>query len=343
MRLFKSSSITVVILSFILVLAACGSNKSGSGESSPPPSAKPSETASGNSNTSEGAFPLKITHAKGETVLDKPAIRVVGLEWIFSESLVALGIQPVGNADNVEYKTWVGAEAALSADVTDVGLRWEPDFEAIAALKPDLIISNTDNNSAHYDQLKAIAPTIEFDPYADEGDSYTRMIEIFNAIAAATGKTAEAEKVLSELEQHYTEAKTKLAAAGKADLNYVITQAFTYQNAVTVRMFTDTSTVSQTLSRIGLKNDWKTEKFEKYGFTNSTIEALPAVSDSNFIYIVQPDDDVFGEPLKNNSVWNGLNFVKEKRTYPIDGDTWTFGGPISSKSLVDRVVTSLTK
>lgn len=342
MRLVKSSALFIV-LSVVLVLAACGSNNSSSVQPSANPSDNKAPETASSPNAAESAFPLKISHAKGETVLDKPAIRVVSLEWIFSESLIALGVQPVGNADNAEYKLWVGEEAALGADVTDVGLRWEPDLEIIAALKPDLIISNTDNNAAHYDQLKAIAPTIEYDPYADEGDSYTRMVEIFNAVAAATGKTAEADKVLSDLDQHYADAKAKLAAAGKADLNYVISQAFTHQNVVTVRMFTDTSTVSQTLDRIGLKNDWKSEKFEKYGFTNSTIEALPAVTDSNFIYIVQPNDDVFGEPLKNNSVWNGLNFVKEKRTYPIAGDTWTFGGPVSSKSLVDRVVASLTQ
>jgi len=272
-----------------------------------------------------------------------PAKRVVVLEWIFAESVIALGVQPAGNADNAEYAKWVTAEAALGADVQDVGLRWEPNLETIAALKPDLIISNTDNNAAIYDQLKAIAPTIEFDPYPNEGDAYTGMEDIFNNIALALGKTAEAEKVWKDLDQYYEDAKAKLAAAGKADLNYVASQAFTSQNSITLRMFTDTSTVSQTLARIGLKNDWRSDKFEKYGFTDSTIEALPAVADSNFIYIVQADDNVFGEPVKDNKVWNGLNFVKEKRTYPIDGSTWTFGGPLSSKTIVERVVAALTK
>jgi iron complex transport system substrate-binding protein len=339
----KRFSVGILSLVVMLIIAACGNSSSGNTNTTKDANNATSSENTATSGDASSTGPITIKHNKGETVLEKPAQRVVVLEWIFAESVIALGVQPVGNADNAEYTKWVTADAALGADVQDVGLRWEPNLETIAALKPDLIISNTDNNAAIYDQLNAIAPTIEFEPYPDEGDAYTGMEHIFNSIAAAVGKNAEAEKVWADLDQYYAEAKEKLAAAGKADLNYVIAQAFTHQDVVTVRMFTDTSTVSQTLARIGLKNDWKSEKFEKYGFTDSTIEALPSVTDSNFIYIVQDDDNVFGEPVKDNSVWNGLNFVKEKRTYQIDGSTWTFGGPLSSKALVERVVTSLTK
>jgi len=322
--------VSTVLLSILLITAACGSKNS-------------NNTDSGASKDTKAAGPILIKHNKGETTLDKPAVRVVALEWIYSEELVALGIQPVGNADNKEYKIWVTDEAALADSVTDVGLRWEPNLETIASLKPDLIISNTDNNDAIYKQLNDIAPTIEFDPYPDEGDAYTGMVNDFKIIAAAVGKSGEADKVLADLDKHYTEAKEKLAAAGKDKFNYVITQAFSSQNAATLRMFTDTSTVVQTLDRIGLTSDWKSDKFEKYGFTSATFEALPTVSDSNFIYIVQEDDNVFGDSVKDNTVWNGLNFVKENRTYSIGGDTWTFGGPLSSKVLVDRVVAAITK
>lgn len=319
-----------MVLLSLLIITACGSKNS-------------DNTSSVASNNTDSAGPIIIKHGKGETKLDKPAVRVVALEWIYTEELIALGIQPVGNADNKEYEIWVTDEAALADSVTDVGLRWEPNLETIASLKPDLIISNTDNNDAIYNQLNAIAPTIEFDPYPNEGDAYTGMVNDFKTIAKAVGKSKEADKVLADLDTHYAAAKEKLKAAGKDKFNYVITQAFSSQNAATLRMFTETSTVVQTLNRIGLTSDWKSDKFEKYGFTDATFESLPAVSDSNFIYIVQKDDNVFGDSVKNNKVWNGLNFVKENRTYGIGGDTWTFGGPLSSKVLVDRVVEAITK
>ncbi|KAF6582703.1 ABC transporter substrate-binding protein, partial [Paenibacillus sp. EKM205P] len=83
-----------------------------------------------------------------ELTLDKPAQRVVVLEWTFTEDLIALGVQPVGNADNANYKVYVTPEAALDSNVVDVGTRNEPNLEAIASLKPDLIISNFDGNEA---------------------------------------------------------------------------------------------------------------------------------------------------------------------------------------------------
>ncbi|MBE0337096.1 ABC transporter substrate-binding protein [Paenibacillus sp. 23TSA30-6] len=329
----KGLSGIVMLLIFALVLAGCGAASNTS----------ESQTATPDSTPAEAAGPVKVKHNRGEITLDSPAKRVVVLEWTFTEDMVALGVQPVGNADNAGYKQYVSSEAGLDSSVTDVGTRDEPNLEAIAALKPDLIISNVDGNAAIYDQLKAIAPTVEFSLNSGKGYDYDKMVEIFNNIAVALGKEDKAKQVLKELDQHYAEAKEKLATAGKADFHYSLTQAFTYQNAASLRMFSDNSVVVGTLAKIGLINDWKPDKLETYGFSTVGIEALPAVQDSNFLYIVQPDDDVFGAALKNNSVWNGLNFVKEKRTYALDSKTWTFGGPISSKALVDNVVAAITK
>ncbi|NUU61784.1 ABC transporter substrate-binding protein [Paenibacillus agri] len=332
----------VMLIVVILVAAGCGSNNT----TNPATNSEPKSNAAAENTSSETASgPIVLKDSKGEVKLDKPAQKVVVLEWTFTEDVIALGVQPVGNADNENYKLYVTSEAPLDASVTDVGTRDEPNLETIAALKPDLIIANAPSNEAIYDQLKSIAPTLIFSLYPPEGqgDQYTLMEDTFKTIAAALGKTAEGDKVLADLDAHYADAKTKLAAAGKEGLNYVLTQAYSYQNAATMRLFTDNSLAVQTLDRIGLKNDWKPDNFESYGFSTSTVEALPAVQDTNLLYIVQKDDDIFTKTLKDNSVWNGLTFVKEKRTYALDSATWVFGGPISSKVIVDEVVKTLTK
>ncbi|MFE4714237.1 ABC transporter substrate-binding protein [Paenibacillus sp. NPDC056722] len=331
----------VMLIVVILVAAGCGSNNT----TNPATNSEPkSNAAAENTGSDTASGPIVLKDSKGEVKLDKPAQKVVVLEWTFTEDVIALGVQPVGNADNENYKLYVTSEAPLDASVTDVGTRDEPNLETIAALKPDLIIANA-SNEAIYDQLKSIAPTLIFNLYPPEGqgDQYTLMEDTFKTIATALGKTAEGDKVLADLDAHYADAKTKLAAAGKEGLNYVLTQAYSYQNAATMRLFTDNSLAVQTLDRIGLKNDWKPDNFESYGFSTSTVEALPAVQDTNLLYIVQKDDDIFTKTLKDNSVWNGLTFVKEKRTYALDSATWVFGGPISSKVIVDEVVKTLTK
>ncbi len=335
----------VTVIAIVLVVAGCGSNNTNNSPAATDAGAAVNNAAGANSGSEAAAGPVVLKDAKGEITLDKPAQKVVVLEWTFTEDIIALGMQPVGNADNKGYKVWVTGEAPLDEKVTDVGTRGEPNLETIAALQPDLIIANTDSHEAIYEQLKGIAPTLIFGLYPPEGqgNQYTMMEDTFKTIAAAVGKTAEGDKVLADLDAHYAEAKEKLAAEGKEGLNYVLTQAFSYQNAATMRLFTDNSLAVQTLDRIGLKNDWKSETFEAYGFSTSTVEALPSVQDTNLIYIVQKDDDIFANELKDNSVWKGLNFVKEKRTFALDSATWVFGGPVSSKVIVDEVVKSLTK
>lgn len=330
----KSIIGAVFALTIALTGCAAGGNQE-TGTSEAPASSQAEETTK----------PITIQHSRGELTLQSPAKRVVVLEWSLTEDLVALGVQPVGSADNKGYATYITSEAALDDSVTDVGQRDEPNLETIMSLKPDLIISNAGSNRAIYEQLNGIAPTIEFDTSTGEGYSYDRMVEIFKTIGTAVGKEDKAEEVLADLDKHYAEAKETLAAAGKSDFHYVLTQAFTWQNAVNLRMFKDNSLVVGTLDNIGLVNDWKpaNDTVDSSGITTIGIEGLSDVQDSNFIYIVQPDDDVFGEPMKDNTVWNGLNFVKEKRTYALDSKTWTFGGPISSKILVDGVVEVITK
>ncbi|ANY65481.1 Fe3+-citrate ABC transporter substrate-binding protein [Paenibacillus sp. BIHB 4019] len=334
----------IMAILVMLVAAGCGSNTTNqsAAEGTATDNAAAANT---NGESAAAAGPIVLKDAKGEVKLDKPAQKVVVLEWTFTEDVIALGMQPVGNTDNAQYKQYVTSEASLDANVTDVGLREEPNLETIAALKPDLIIANTDSHEAIYDQLKSIAPTLIFSLYPLEGETnqYDQMEEVFKTIAAAVGKTEEGKKVLADLDAHYADAKAKLDAAGKGGLNYVLTQAYSYQNAATLRLFTDNSLAVQTLNRIGLKNDWKSENFEVFGFSTSTVEALPAVQDTNLIYIVQKDDDIFSKELKDNSVWNGLAFVKEKRFFGLDSATWVFGGPISSKVIVDEVVNTLTK
>ncbi|VEB89119.1 iron-hydroxamate transporter substrate-binding subunit [Klebsiella quasipneumoniae] len=51
--------------------------------------------------------------------------RVVALEWLPAELLLALGVTPYGVADIPNYRLWVN-EPALPDSVIDVGLRTEP-------------------------------------------------------------------------------------------------------------------------------------------------------------------------------------------------------------------------
>ena len=65
--------------------------------------------------------------------------RVVALEWLPAELLLALGVTPYGVADIPNYNLWVN-EPALPDSVIDVGLRTEPNLELLTQMKPSFIV-----------------------------------------------------------------------------------------------------------------------------------------------------------------------------------------------------------
>ena len=88
-----------------------------------------------------------------------PAPRVAALDWGWAATLVALGVAPVGVAELRSYAAWVG-EPALPATTAELGLRTTPSLEILAALRPDLILTNS-LNAALRTQLERIAPTLD--------------------------------------------------------------------------------------------------------------------------------------------------------------------------------------
>ncbi|TMV48515.1 iron-siderophore ABC transporter substrate-binding protein [Paenibacillus mesophilus] len=327
------------MLVFVFILAGCGS-------SSPAPADNKQGAAPSANNSGTNAAPAtkSIQHAMGTTDIKGTPSKIVILEWSYAESLLAVGMQPVGLADINGYKKWVNAKPELAANVVDVGTRQEPNLEIIASLKPDLIVTTTARSKTSYDKLKAIAPTIVFDPSSEQAskDMYADMINSLKTIADIVGKSAEADKVVKDLDKTYEDAKAKLKAASKEGAEIVLTQAYSNQNAAVLRIFTDNSSVVQIYTKLGLKNVYKPEKFESQGFATASVESLPAVQKANFLYVVQNDDNVFEKQLKDNAVWKGLAFVKENRTYSLGGDMWLFGGPLSIKNIVDKTVSLLT-
>ena len=65
--------------------------------------------------------------------------RIVALEWLPVELLLALGIVPYGVADTINYRLWV-SEPPLPDSVIDVGLRTEPNLELLTEMKPSFMV-----------------------------------------------------------------------------------------------------------------------------------------------------------------------------------------------------------
>jgi ferric hydroxamate transport system substrate-binding protein len=287
-----------------------------------------------------------INHTMGQTEITGTPEKIVVLEWVFAEDLLALGLQPVGVADIEGMKKWVNLKGlSLSDNVTDVGLRDQPNLEVIAQIRPDLIIGDIGNNEQTYDELSEIAPTILFDPYPLQEKNISGLEEMeqeFMTIADIVGRSDQGAGILETMYQRIDEAAAAIQASDAAGKPFVLVQAGVFEGDIWLRIWSQNGQAAETIEMLGMENAWDVE-YERYGFSTIALEDLTAVQNATLFYIAGAEgDNVFETTYKSNPLWNDLRFVKEGRVYPIGADTWTFGGPISVELMAERVLAAVT-
>jgi ferric hydroxamate transport system substrate-binding protein len=287
-------------------------------------------------------------HEMGETEITGIPERIVALQWNYVEDLLVLGVQPVGVADILTMKKFVNlGELVLSNDTVDVGLRYEPNLEVIAQLEPDLVIGDLSDNGRIYDQLSAIAPTILFNPYPaqDNGISqFEEMEQTFLTIADIVGRYEQGVEVLKKMNEKFDQAKVMVQTGEAAGKPFVIVMTGSYKDDYTkFRIWTQNARASEILEKMGMENAWNVS-YTQYGYSEIGLEHLTRAQDANFFYVAGGGHDPFTTWLyTDNPVWNSLKFVAEGRVYPLGGDTWLYGGPISAEILVGKVVEAVTR
>ncbi|MBV7697865.1 iron-siderophore ABC transporter substrate-binding protein [Streptomyces sp. TRM70350] len=288
---------------------------------------------------------VTLTDASGAKVeLDGPAKKVVGTEWNVVESLISLGVDPVGVADVKGYKTWDTA-VPLKNEPKDIGTRGEPSMDTIASLSPDLIVATTDLPASAVKQLREVAPVLEVRS-ADAADPIGQMTENLDLIAQATGTTEQAAKLKEQFDAKLAEGRKALADAGLAGAKYAFADGYVVSNQVSIRPFTSGSLIGAVNEKLGLKNAWTVEGDKDYGLGSTDVEGLTKLGDVQFAYIGSDGDKnstPFTGALAKDKVWTSLPFVKKGNVHRLPDGIWMFGGPESMEQYVDAVVKALTK
>ncbi|PWK71180.1 iron complex transport system substrate-binding protein [Streptomyces sp. CG 926] len=291
------------------------------------------------------AEPITLTDASGAKVeLAGPAKKVVGTEWNVVESLISLGVDPVGVADVTGYKTWNTA-VPLKNDPKDIGTRGEPSMDTIASLKPDLVIATSDLPPAAMQQLRKVAPVLEVRP-GDAKDPIGQMTKNLDLIAQATGTTAQSDKLKQGFQAKLDQGKKALADAGKGGAAYAFADGYVISNQVSIRPYTSGSLIGGVNEKLGLKNAWTVQGDEAYGLATSDVEGLTKLGDVEFAYIGNDgdkDSNPFAGALAQDKVWTSLPFVQKGNVNRLPDGIWMFGGTESMNKYIDSVVAALTK
>lgn len=145
------------------------------------------------------------TYRGPQEVAQDPATVVV-FDIAAMDTLDALGVDVSGIVNNL-YVPYLDAP-----DAQVVGTLFEPDFEALAAMAPDLIIAGGRSHKAVPDLAK-LAPTIDMTIWEDTiGQGLARL----DAYGRIFGKEAEAAALATALEAKLAQAKNSMAGQGGA-------------------------------------------------------------------------------------------------------------------------------
>ncbi|MEU5898022.1 MULTISPECIES: iron-siderophore ABC transporter substrate-binding protein [Streptomyces] len=304
-----------------LALTACGSSDSdGNG------------TAAGSGGTHT------VKTAMGDVKVPVNPRRVVVLDTAELDSAITLGVKPVG-ATHVEASS--GFPGYLPKDevsgVKDVGEMMTPNMEAIAALKPDLILTSKIRHAAKYDQLKAIAPTV-----MTETTGYPWK-ENFQVHADALGKRAEAKKVVADYTAHTKKVTRAIGGPAKAEQTKV--NVLRFIEGADIRLYGDRSYIATLLKDVGLGRAPISAK-AKDGFSYDLSPEKIDLADTDVIF-----RSTYGDPKKSketqtvgSGLWKNMKAVRSGNVHTVDDELWIQGiGYTAADRILDEMQADLTK
>ena len=151
---------------------------------------------------------ITVTHNQGETVVDVNPETVLTFDLASLSTLNALGIDVAG----VPAFTFPESLAQYESDeYLKIGSLFEPDYEAVNAAEPDLIIVAS-RSAAVYPQLAEMAPTIDLT--ADSANFLESQQHNAEILGQIFDKEAEVEALWSDIEASVDAVRAATAEAG---------------------------------------------------------------------------------------------------------------------------------
>ena len=179
------------------------------------------------------------------------AERIVALEWLPVELMLALGVTPYGVADIPNYRMWVN-EPALPDSVIDVGLRTEPNLELLTQMKPSMLVWSAGYGPSP-EILARIAPGRSFafsdgkQPLAQARRSLLEMAEMLDKQAVAQRHLAEFDAFIDGLKPRFKQRGDRpLLMVSLLDPRHML-------------VFGPNCLFQEVLDRLGVKNAWQGE------------------------------------------------------------------------------------
>jgi iron complex transport system substrate-binding protein len=301
MRAFtRARSAVVAAAAIAAACAACGSFPAG-------------HSGSGSGGSADAGFPVTVATAAGKTHVVSRPDAIVSLSPTVTEMLYAIGAgKQVKAVDNYSDYPHGAPMTKLSA--------FEPNAEAIAAYKPDLVIisNNTDSITAKLTALSI--PVLDLPAAASLSGVYAELDEL----GAATGHVTQARTEDRKI-------RTAIAAIVASEPKHSAPLTYYYElGSGPYYSVTDSTFIGSLLSLLGMKS------IADSAAGAAAAGGYPELS-QEFIFKANPDyillsdtGDNGGQTLASVTArpgWTALTAVKDKHVIALNADIASRWGP----------------
>ena len=234
--------------------------------------------------------------------------RVVPLDFGLAETLLALGVAPVGLPGPAYYRQWV-IDPALPGGVADVGQRTQPNLELLAALSPDVILTVPEHDPI-LPQLREVAPVLRLPIYTPQQRPWDRSAEAARAIGSWLGRADAAERLIAAVEGRYAAARAALSGRPVRPLLLA-----SFLDPRHLRVYGAGSILHAGLDRLGLRNAWP-GRTGTWGSATVGLDALAPLEDA-VLFAIDPQPPDLAAVLDASPLWQALPFVRAGRVFTL--------------------------
>lgn len=274
-----------------------------------------------------------FTHEMGKVTFETPPKRILSSNWGLTETIIALGLKPVGVPDPQYYGQWV-AKPPLPDDYIDIGQRATPNFEAIRKAKPDLIVISKDAAMA-YDAYSAIAPTMVISVYNNNTPALASIRKAVTLLGKVTHREDRARELLAKADATFKAAGERVRAVLGKDQKIAVIRINT---PAMINVFGPQSLPNTVLDAMGVKTAYN-GPVSSWGFARGGLEILRPFARDAVVYL-DPMPPAIRQQTFNSPLWKVQGFVRNHKTYELP-PVWTYGGIFSATRFAEELATTI--
>jgi len=273
------------------------------------------------------------THEMGSVTFETPPTRIAVTNWSLTETVIALGINPVAIADPDDYRQWV-VKPDLPANFVNIGQRQSPNMEALRDAKPDLILISGELAAA-YEALSEIAPTMVISTYNNNQPALDSIRKATRTIAAITGREQRAKEILKQVDATLAHDGARIRAVLGPDQRIAVIRI---NSDAQINVFGPPSLPNTVMAAMNIPTAYNGET-TGWGFARGGLELLaPFAKDT--IAFIEPTPAPVRQRILTSPLWKMQGFARNNRVYQIP-PVWTYGGLYSAMRFADLLATQI--